>query len=541
MIRSLKILAVVAAALMAMPAAMATWYSFGSFEPDYEEDAVKGLMWREPPGFESPGKQVYFNVYVTSTEGQSFTGVNPNVGLLETRFDATGNQYFTALLGVWRDCNGDGYIGLAESAVHEYRVELGEHDPNVCPVERPPVGHVGPYATHNDGTWIVEFNYIGNQRNLKNEPTLNSPDKRIYIDHDAMIWGDAGLPGENLAETGTGATCPLSPQPVGSTQSTGGLNQRLACNLDHGAEWNELVATVDSEDSLGLALEDEDNWNEPGHPLNVPTLGNDHSDNAIVTVWDCSSPAVVSQDVGDTHIRVRGVSPSVSNPGGTVAGTINATMEGSTAEPLLGSEECNYSDDNGGDAYPLEGEHEPNSATDKRSTTYVFGWEPMARGGAPSTPLGATSPQDLGTVALKPFFGTTWGSRSVAVGSTPAIPARSGLVVNTTDPSQSAANPQLGANPEYYTFYAYVGDANAGLVLPGAGTNVYGSEWCGTSTSGTFGGFNCDADLWNRNADGSEQSPTGGVSRLNVPGDQYNLRDIDCYDSSVQGMPASTC
>lgn len=91
-----------------------------------------------------------------------------------------------------------------------------------------------------------------------------------------------------------------------------------------------------------------------------------------------------------------------------------------------------------------------------------------------------------------------------------------------------------------------------GLVLPhGATTGIYGAENCGTAMSGVVNGWRCDPHTWWPGAcqlgyDCCNTDPNGGyackVLIEGVPSDgsvdvghPYNLRDVDCYDTSVDG------
>lgn len=157
--------------------ASATWKAFGTAEPDSTYDS-SDFMWYEPP---APGeRKVYFNAFQTL----GYVLVNPNVGALGTRILAEPHQGDRAMLGVWQDCNGDGYVGMAETALQDYRAELLPADGQArCP---PRLGE----PTHNDGVWVTELIPIGPDYDGKGR-TWNP---RVYYDDFAQVWGDRGRP-----------------------------------------------------------------------------------------------------------------------------------------------------------------------------------------------------------------------------------------------------------------------------------------------------------------------------------------------------------
>lgn len=540
MIRSYRILAIVFAAMLASPMALATWSSVGQVEPSTAADRNDGFMFGEAPAAHEK-KNVYFNAFFRSVDpGLGSIGVNPNVGALDTHIDATGNRMALALLGVWVDCNQDGYIGMAETAVQEYRSEL-LLDSSLCP----PMGGTGSEKlTHNDGTWVTELLFIGNPRQAipDAEPAcVAGTDGRVIRDCGSRVWGDSGLPGDD-GETRGGATCPISPFPRGTMQSTGGLLQYGDCQLGLGDNWNELVLTADPSNSQGLALDDENEWRQDGHVTNHETFGDEDSSNSMATVFDCNNAVVDETGPGDNRVRVYMPAPQLTNPDGSIAGTVNWTMESAPVEAGRNSPDCNADNDRGGDLYETllnEGDHEGQTPADKRQAQWDFNFVPMARGGAPGIALGATKPQqaaqNLGISAVQ-IFGTIWTCNCVTTGTLTPVPARTNLVV---DPDAPSADPQAGAAPRYFTFYAHIDPsviATSALVVPNPGA-TYGAAWCQGATSGVIKGFNCDANLWNMNGDGS--APKDRALKA-FPGLVYQLRDIDCYDSSVAGTLA-TC
>jgi hypothetical protein len=101
----------------------------------------------------------------------------------------------------------------------------------------------------------------------------------------------------------------------------------------------------------------------------------------------------------------------------------------------------------------------------------------------------------------------------------------------------------------YITFYALVspGAVTAyGLQLPGM-TGTYGAEACGSTRTGVLHNWSCDPTTWWRDPTGKDISPRDsrtlgpgpdgrGVLIDTRIGDTYNMRDVDCYDQTVQAL-----
>ena len=114
--RFVTITAVAFAIAMLAPSVAASWRGYGSLEPDTRLDALGGFMYTGTP---TGANQVYFNAINTIDFAPA-----PNSALLGSRLAPLTASGFTAVLGVWRDCNGDGYMGMADGALREYRVEV---------------------------------------------------------------------------------------------------------------------------------------------------------------------------------------------------------------------------------------------------------------------------------------------------------------------------------------------------------------------------------------------------------------------------------
>ena len=527
---------VVAAAFVA-PAATASWMSYGSFEPDTPQD-VPAFMWQEPPGVEKD--RIYFNVYTTTTTADA----NPNLGALRSRHEVVGTESHTAVLGIWIDCNGDGYIGMLETGVREYKSEL-LLDKTLCP-DRTGTANGWTPGAHNYRGWVTELIPIGNKY------AAGRGDTKLYVDPDAMVWGDYGLPGAGVAE-GTTSTCAISPRPRGTMQSTGGMLEWAECFDGHlvAERYNALLETVDPEDSNGLQLADDQEWNEPGHPLNVKTFGDDGSEHAAVNAQDCSADHVVSLGTLTTGTPLYnlvkdyedvGVRPVPANPvngdftSWTVPGQWNATSEQGIED------DCDHSNDRGADFYGGvlgEGDFNGVSSAYKTEAHWNFNFSVATRGSAPLglvTPGKSGAPTDLGVHALSRVctssscIQSSWNTGSVLTKETPRT-----VRVSLGDVSAGVL-PSVEPDSGYVlTFYAYVGNsitASGPLGrLPGGGaTGIYADEACNGATSGVKNGWECDGTKWYVNPDGSLMPEPIPYAR---PGSPYNLRDVDCYDGTA--------
>lgn len=194
--------------LLAAPAASATWYAYGSYEPNTEYDG-SAYMWQEPPGLAT--QRVYFNGVTMQAPG-----MNPNVGALATRFETAGLEFHAVLMGRWIDCNGDGYIGLAETAALEYRSEILLGDEAPCPRSMN-----GPWSgqSNHDG-WVSEFIPISRTAGR---------DERVFPDPMAMVWADYGAPGAPpLGRPG----CLAASLPDQGARSVGAFLDHVDCLMD---------------------------------------------------------------------------------------------------------------------------------------------------------------------------------------------------------------------------------------------------------------------------------------------------------------------
>ena len=334
------------AMLLAVPAASATWYVHGTFEPDTAQDAAGNQMYVDPDT-SGDGRKVYFNVWAD----EDVIGVNPNAGAAGSAVFPTPNIRFSGMLGVWKDCNLDGFVGAGDGALWEYRRELLATVPATpCDEDN---GHVV-------GDWVWEFHWIGpfddGRPTAKTCPGPNgeasaAPETsecfyrlfgpQNYInDTDSRVWGDWGLPGEK-----PGASCTVLP-PAGMTASTGGVIDFADCHLNRRVQ--QGVNSIDSSGSLGLRMDDRPQtsdsllnqqlphlWEDPYHPDSTGAYERDSGDPAFET-WDCSTSD--SQQVSEDRPveDEAGLIPNEvwANDTGVVPNYYVATLKGSDGRVL---------------------------------------------------------------------------------------------------------------------------------------------------------------------------------------------------------------
>ncbi|HEX2022501.1 MAG TPA: hypothetical protein VHH36_07295, partial [Candidatus Thermoplasmatota archaeon] len=274
--------------LAAGSTASAEWWTQGSFEPDTPQDRDGGA-WTDPD--RSPGRwRVYFNGLAGTSHGigggATVTGVsvgqgylNPNAAPTGGRIAPLGPAGAIAYLGAWKDCDRDGYVGTAASALAEYPVELlPDHD--VCP----------PGTPFHDGGTVRELVPV--------VPSLRW-ETRVIADPQALVWADFGAPGDPPFRE-----CRVFHAPSGTLRSTGGLVGYADCAAQHG------IASTLGDLAPGLAFEDPRRPGEScGSALNVwlrlfgpdPCSGRvgllQHgSGRPAFTVWDCDAPRTPVRD-----------------------------------------------------------------------------------------------------------------------------------------------------------------------------------------------------------------------------------------------------
>jgi hypothetical protein len=522
------------ALLMAAPTALAGWGAVGSHEPDTLADQTDG--WMFPDHDVSPcttagcdTNDVYLNGFFTTCGDVPVPGVGavaecgavtPNLATLGTSIHQPEYQ-LAALLGVWKDCNADGYVGLGDQGLFEYRSEVLAAWPGVgdsiCPVTPTPIDpHFGKppvnwTASHNDGTWVHEFLSL----QPKNELIGDVNPYSNLNDDGAKVWAAVGLPGTFHQ------VCYYASYPQGTFHSTGGLLQTFDC-------WDGYQATA-TFDAVADGTATTQPYSFSDHPhdqsasaskANVANPWGVPSDRPIVDAWDCSAPVVDEHhDLGkppvgtgnDVWVNATAYAPKAPPPtdaSGSLAGTMNSTYAPCARDARTG--------DSAESTLPYTLETGTTLPAVKQYTD-VLGAVDNAR---PAAPLGAvpgygkSGPGSAGVEAVPPGAGGTDG---VYLGN-----RIYGSETLFTDPNGGGVS-----GVPSFTYYAYVDPLAISmyhLSLPrspyGAQlvTGAYGAEACGSFTTGIHGQWDCDATHW--------------TSSVKV-GAAYDLRDVDCYDQSA--------
>lgn len=537
--------------LVAAPVASATWYAKGTYEPDTTLDSASFMRTTADisatnANGDMVGKErlVYFNAFQGAYLGYVAgvpTQTSPNVaGGAAAPVRTSVHTYpttFYAMLGAWKDCNADGYVGLGEQGAWEYRAELlTAFTTNICKPGSVPLQTSGASAgrpvkntpfPHNDGTWIHEFIPVGwDQPPTGSNSNFDSNPVNIN-DSASRVWGDWNKP-----DAPPGGTCYVRPHPRGTFHTSGNLIDYADCfgsgrinqqGAALGATWTTIKSVKNP-------------WGE-------------ESDAAIVSPWDCSQGTTkVEVTNGNTRIFVTNLSqPSTSpspNSAGSVAGTMNATG--------AGTDQCNRSTLNDGYShngatlgtvpYGTEGDviNTPQARNQPDHMMYYSeGQRPAPTLGAlPGHKYGDADPTATGATTFAPVVG--YGVDGFWVGN--AVTAASRNPFFTRD-----ALGNFGAQPVTYTsFYASIGvaaKASYNLKMPSAAVGVYGSVACPTIGVGQGVGptnWQCNPNNWWKDANGQDVNPKVAISGVPditvgpVVGATYQLRDVDCYDYSAQ-------
>lgn len=533
----------VALAFVAAPLASAEWKAYGTYEPDSRLDNTDFLHTLKPAEYKALGQhkaKIYFNAYVqadTVAFGGSF---NPNNGVTYSQQNYAPSSTWLALLGVWNDCNGDGYVGLAETAVREYRSEvLTAAQLAACPAESKAEIKV---AGRPVGTLIIEFITIGREG-------LGVQDPRSIVDPAALVWGDEGKPAPDAddIEFTTPGQAPRAcgvgglGGPKGTYDTVGGVLDNAECITGRQgiAVWNAVVPGI-----LGDQYEfTGDTYDQPGHPVgDRDTFGRDDKrGNSYVFVSDCSKAPIVDlgtvlgSDRNGHGPRPPRTQPTV-NPNGNVAGTYNETYESSVQNCKTQAEGDAQADFDREFYDQLEGSSGANgaqSALGKVAADFNFVYKEMSRSAIPCGPVFFS--QDCGVSPFNgPLGSSTVGQNSFWSAGEPLFSGPLG-----TFSTRAAAEGRF-ANATYYTFYAAVGGPSLLKGDTPGGAGEYMSAFCGsggyeqTGSTQYHYGVNCNKNQWNLGGDGTIQFTQA------YPGLGYQFRDVDCFDGSMaKGTPAA--
>lgn len=503
-----------------VPAAAAGWKYRGMNEPDTDRDVNDGLMFQTPDQAAGPPK-VYFNGFAH----ESLTWINPNAAAAGSRMQPGVDAIdMSALLGLWKDCNRDGYIGNSELGLFEYRSEL-LIETDLCPRTPVPANctSTGTPATapacptpypFNDGGWVREFIWIGNRLSPVNPTYVNVPG--------TAVWFDFGRP-----EDQPGTTCPLlgsmSPRSTGAMLEWGDcftrfrgvdtLNQAQDISGLPVGGWDksdveESDATLNLDNPAWVPLYGEDGQGWSG------AFGRDNQEagtrpDRAVTVWDCQGDASAPD-----------ASPQV-NPSGSVYEPANETYNIATKNGDCKTEGTTTTSNNALPWPNLNGEAESTNAFQgKDAVSDYMVWTAGNRKQVPAqVPIGPFAPHDLGLAVERDLdtVGSSWKANTRFT-MDPQFVDRGTLTLSTA---------------RYLTFYASLG-STSGLNLPASVVMTYGGHACDAGETGISDGWNCDGQAW------KDRCVLDDVlaSQCIIVRKAYNLRDIDCWDGQVaRGVP----
>lgn len=553
--------------LLALPAATA-WSGPGGNEPDTRYDRETGRMFTDA-NLDASRARVYFHAW-QAVEG---TSLSPNAALTHMAI-LHPRVHHRAMLGVWTDCDRDGYIGNAGSALVDYPAELA--DPTVCP----------PGSRHSDGDWVTELVAIGmvdpcefedaatRQRDCPNPGNVAEPTVPGYAENEVVryststyVWGDVGAPGDPPPP----ALCVLSPAPYGTTSGTGPLIAWADCQ-----EGGRLAPLLHEADPDGAR-----NASFPvtlfGAPDGRVGLLQQGSDAPAATTFDCDARTPIRDPTGGALEEVALKDPSGGRLTGpvfplVVTGYTFQDEDGNGATPgvlrlrlaaddqgallflprpapTLNDPSSSWWDATEASVDATRGDCDPRTRSDlqtrhpgpaiesadavlppprKDRTSFVFtfydGHRGLHKDVDPIT--GPRTPSDAGLLALRHGRGG-------------AGPLWSATAPSEQDP-QLVSRGSLEPTPALtFTYYASLGVdviAREGLRLPTDTSGVYGSQACGTLRVGEANGWECDPAKWWRDAAGNDATPryAQGARLGRVPGDPYDLVDVDCYDGTVE-------
>lgn len=534
------------------------WSIQGAVEPDTARDRQDGRMPLAPDVDPNPAVGVvYFNAVVQQTSQYSTTpqGARVNQNLLGSRIAPVGSAEALAYLGLWKDCNADGYAGDALTASLVYREELLSSSA-ICPRG----------SIHHNGSWVREFVWIH-----PTAPASAAGYHDFIVDTEAAVWGDFKLPEDDAREA-----CSFTTFARGTFSRTGGVLRHLDCQTRY--------RTADTLAAGGLGFEDAYHpERDCDHPLNRPVgvyndtnrcegervgLLEDRAPRAA-SAYDCETTLIAPRDptappehgnglltqtpggryeiipgsplqlqsmpIGDNDgnfARVPAPGPAVDPEGSGYTATHGLfyetlTLCATTYAPWpayiplwFGSVEhiqtLNPSRQETGANARAPGEG-------KRESDFSFIFSPAVSSRQTGS-AGAAGPTPYygGHSVTDAMLGLAWRS----AGGVRTLPAYTGLQIRNDLSVDDAA---------YLTFYARVGATKARASVPADAT--YGAERCGGAVAGVVGGWDCDASHWWSMEHGSAPPPAGAT--MPRPGWSYQLRDIDCFDATIhEGLPA---
>lgn len=541
--------------LLASPGAVG-WGAKGFREPDTVRDVKDGYMHLTPP---TGGNPVYFNGFLAQgrgPQGECVLGpvwpvgratlecdangcprmvlnfvapgcVTPSLGIPS----ATGGASYTpyppqpmALLGVWRDCNEDGYIGYGDLGLWEYRTQVLLGKTTVCPTQPTPSRiPQNWHPSHNDGVWVREFLPIGWNDWGFTDASGKEWDPNIFDlnDSESRVWADWGLP-----DGKPGTSCYVYPVPSGTLRQSGGFVEWADCLADFRVtdSLNGSAGTVDSTPAGQISFKDAPrNQSGSASILNQRNPWGSIEDDPYVETCNNEHAVLVEADpvLGWKH-TLKLPTPGATHADGSVAGQLRESYYHNT---WMSCETDDY-------AYfqlviaelPYRVESASQNKIGARSQTdFAFHYYAGSKPGF-LVPLGKPTPTDLGARFAMPEG--LWRADAASAFARPPLVAR-----DRVDP----------APVQHLTYYASVSDtaeANYGLDIIGT-PSIYGSEACGTAigrNQPVQKDWACDPFAWW--PEGS--MPTTGWTSTGTYGVRvgmgYNLRDVDCFDASVDAL-----
>lgn len=539
--------------MLASPAAIAAgWGSRGDAEPSTARDRIDGDMFLNRSTDDV--RRVYFNGFASFCVGYVpayCTSMNANVGSLGTAHQSYPYRAL-AMLGVWRDCNNDGYMGMGEQGLIEYPARLlalpGAPGDSICAPESVPDPIPRNWMpVHNDGTLVREYIPIGWDEGAGSSPCKKSiapacSDFNPYNINDSgsRVWSDWDLPGQ-----APGTQCYVSAHPRGTFHSVDGMRQLADCFAS-----NKIESTI---------------MGSPAGPTYTSVKGND-CDNSYLTdyhagcnpwgepkqasfvdAFDCKkedqlfqAPQFVDLDgdkVRDEGEPMLGSTVNVSHPRGAPGTTTRGSIAGTFNETHSDFDDCreHATTDRGLSDLPYATEASLQNQNGRRFQTdqimrHYEGIRPWAPTPVYKAVYGTAAAEDLGT-GLNSYDGLWYGTTITAASRNPYL-------------NRDTVQPMAVT---YTTYYARVSDeaiATYGLVVPPS-PGTYGSEACGTAIGPNQpdkAGWACDpAAWWPLDATGARTMPRWRTSMGLIDigakvGEGYQLRDIDCWDESTTAL-----
>lgn len=501
--------------ILAAPLGAATWADYASLEPNTDHDRLDGYMWADAPDpagcverADCRVDRVYFNAWA----GEYMAHESPNSATLGSRILPPGRTTFVAELGVWVDCNHDGYVGLADGALQEYRVEAASAagvpvDVRLCPPMADAPENLG--IVRNGGGWITEMLPLGPYDpelgnfdfTVRNQSAgADIRDYRQVPDNASKVWADHLAPATSAARPTACGTYFAR----GEASHTGGVLAHLDCMTGfalatHAPGAAALYADGGPADT-NTGGDPQDCKDAPDGSPPGPGACTWGSNSYVYGMRACENPPLTEVEglpVGDPR-------NAQANPDGNLAATFNETLYTALFE-------CDTTGYSLGDPYwPVERDQSATSLAGRDHADLRLDFAPNARLHCDdATNLFCGMPYTFGAPQTTPYF---------------------------YDAMWSASMPDPAPAPEpssVWTFYAHV--EAPGYALPkGASGGVYGAEWC---TDGiqegapAQNGWICDPSLWN--LDGATGKPFDDAAMRGTVGDTYQLRDVDCYDGTI--------